>query len=1142
MSIDLTTFLPDPAPSSDASTFPGIEVPDPTSGSIAPIVVNGCIDCRKAPGGADGSHYCWQGLYIPEANRRAAQQEIFDYTNAVNLWYRKVATLSTHMHFAAANFCGFDEQNYVNATNRFTYKLKTSSASVVTLQWDGDPASNPHNLPIKTFSENGEWSPGDPASGTHYQITTENEKLPARGKLKINWPSILSAHGGFDIEWIDLDPPSWDFDVHLRTPIGSDASLPMPNTPSNASMTASIEFYVGSFKEGWPKLRDVYPLWASQTEYPFSPPWPSNMVFTIAKRCRWHSGGSGLWVSGVAQRISDGEWVDVSSALHQTMKEAYSGGTWQTWFTLSALGAQFGGYDSLVITVWAEQTTGGEYVGQKVCAHDRVDWSGSHGKLGPDGKLWFCDRAATASGLSMYRPGDCYLAGVCNAFEQDEYSTDYGPMTPFRESGMMENLTHGLAFRVRQLVPGIPVGTYERMAPPGLLTNCPTYLLVPGNYGPIIRPIYYGGWESVATVAGLQTRRNAFEIGFSDTDYGPAGDNLSSRLNALGEDASANVVDNAQSVMASCDFDPYLQKKVGTHGQFQTVGSYELVIPNITQGKDQNFPGGRLEFGPWGDDLLLATAGGTYPARIVLDPTFDPVNRYPRSSQPGGATKVQAQVYGTPVDNGDGTYDIELRNQVVNVETGRDGFGLENDQGYFCCSGTNVAYEDAKRVNNSACAGDFGSRGPRMASTIRPGDAMKFDDDASSATLEGKSFLVTGAWAAAGTEQQKFYPGSRMTGAGFDLQGIFIPYPSASEVAASIVVTRATGTVTLEGERFQSRIVDGAWLGPLPFPLELPIDRYAWSEGVNDAGDKGIILKVSHLNQNSFVTDLSTIHVVVTTNGVGVDAEFNLVSNGTYGIGVRNGRRLNYPDLIIDRIEVVARYTALDPDLNPHGEITFMDMVMAPGSPVQYAGLYNLLEKNEYIVLRTELDDWTVFFPAQHEGSHFNIVVYFNDTTYNPTNHAYFEDQMQRHSVSFPPAHSPTVEHGGLPWWDNVENEGYAALGDVVRVKDAMGLIAAEGSDTLIGRTFSFGDFAVAAETPITVKTSSYDSAVADVTKAVTDDYLWHGADGKVWLKFTPGDASCIFLQNVPLFNRRREPSNREFSSIRKAYQKALGE
>lgn len=1095
-------YLDAPDPADVDAGFNGLKLPALTGGaSWDKVIPGGCVGCAKAADG-DATHNCWAALKLAgtAAQKKAAMQQVFNAQNQHNHFARKVMGISQLLHTMQHGIAGFDEQDLVNATNAFgPYEITAVGDRQLTLKWDGTAGQDPNRLVLSVFGLNPDWIPGFNA---RYITETPSIRLPARGILKVsNTFSILAGHAGWLIKKVsvpaDLEAGG-TFTVYTWNQVGADIMTLAPLYEDEDPVAASIEFYVGGYKENWPNPRDVMPLWAAQETVDWPAPFDTAQILTLNYRCRTHS-SLDFWVSASAHVIETGGSIDLSAAARAAMVITRSGGSYITKFDFT--GVDLSAYDHIYFTVWKENTSTGEYVGQCTCANDLVDWSNSHGDEAEVGSgLRFCSKALTASGYlaGRYVPGNCYLSGDCNQFTEDQATTPYG-------YAMYEAILKAIPFRLRQLLEGYAIPMLDRMGPPSLLSNSPGNQTVPVSYAPVIVPYKTGGWDrAVMGDDGYHVPEGAFELSWFNNNPGVAGEAIPARTKGNGG-AEDRLINQAQILLSSCDTDPYHQTVLSEVGRSQLalytdIERIDLVAPDISGSYLQRFPGGFIRIGQWDANFQQVGSGGTYYALIQLDPTHDRYNRGISTIRQRAVAKLSAEIVAV-TDNGGGSFTLDLRNQQITCSSFHPTLPRQNISHSWCSSGTNVAIEDGKRVNNMSNAATYGRRGP-MRHLSQAGDGVKFTDSTFGNKIRNQVMMISAVSPASGALQDWQDTGSPVENWAMQFRPFVVAIGSADETISSITVTRNSGGVTLTGyEGF-------------PFPTSLVKDVYVYSKWPNDDGSAGIAFKFSHLNMNASVTADCVVSISIVTSATTYTlTDINLTSNATYGESVRDVLEIQAGSAIT-AISVEAEY--IDPATGASATAAVTEVTFA-------SGRYDTFTDFSYMKLASSSTHWYLFFAPQLSGAFIRAQVTVT-TAPSMSNDDFYDDVISIHSASL-----PQMEHNSETY------ETYGRRGDQITFTDEQGMFAAEASGA-VGKTIEVGDYCLAVNSSAAVPTikraiKQESSPDPDTTLTAGVDYIYIGPKGQIWLTFNP-TGFCIFIENLPQVDRRRHPLASELDSI----------
>ena len=1121
MTVDLSGILPDLTYGIGSQSYNGIMLP--AGVNFVPAVPTPCRGCVKAADGAIAAHRCHTALRIGETDQEVhdSLNTLINLTNATNLWYRRLSKLVQVMN-EMYHRVGISQQNLDNTSQRFTYPVVYASHDYVDLRWDGASENNPNNITFAYFHENGEWEPG---VNNRYITDYTYGKIPARGWLTIGGTSILSNHAPWLISHIQLSSSlgaGGTFRVYLDTPI-SDRVLELePCIDPPSPVTARLEFYIGGWNALPPCPRDVNPLWGLKQTFSFALPFVE--LPTISGLCRYHSNDS-KWLSARKKNTATQAWETVSTALlFPSFTTAYSDG-WTTVFYLD--NDDFTGYDALEITAFVYDAVG-LLVGQHSCVHDRVDYSGSYGTLAADRWNHFCNDPTCAK-YSAYIPGGCYFPNANeenNHWLEDTVANGGGPSTPVLIDGWKQ-VTHSIAWIREQIQAGLTASKFKRKGCYSLMNVCPTSLGVPITNTATKFPYAFGGWQTVgtATIGGLANcpyKRHGIEMVWETATIGPAGNNISPRLQGIGTDAETRDINKSQITMGSVDLDPCDMITLNDHGRFQLCGYYkfDLVVPRIRALEANTFIGGTLEFGYWNQygEVVETYEAATFGARLKITDNFDPINRgsavtthNPNGLIMGGIKRTATVVRSESL--GGGLYKLHLENNIIQcaaIQSGQDDIVTA-----WKSAGTLVAMPDPFRINNYLTASGYGRRGPLRDSTIQVGDGCKFTDAAVSDRIQDKIFEVT-AVAPADGDVQNWTPDSMPS---IQRRGLRTYYHTlnAGETVTSITITRDSGAVTLTA------------IHGYPFAITYIKDVYGWEQrnGYDDNENevRQVLIKFSHLNMTSLDAD-KLVHVSIVTDGATHTADIDVSEDEIFEdyIGhfvITNANVISNPVVnatYTDPLTLLPVTVALEVNASWDG---YLDSFATPFLyAIEYSGGPGAYQADIWIA-------------PQLQGS--NVVVQVDiDDPWTGTQDQYYAayiDPLQGASL-------PTLEYSA---------QAYSVWGrksDTVVIKDALGLIAAENGGDLAGLVLSFGDIIHFHETenaPRIFKTQ-YNNTSADDELTVTTDYTTHGANGDVWFGklLTWADDDCLFLNDMPLRMSSCPQMWKELYSIRAAAGKML--
>lgn len=1100
--IDLSSIIPDLAYAVAHTDLNGIYTPE--NANVYPVIPSKCRGCNKAADGENALHKCHSALR--EGNNATElhnTQAIFvNATNAINNWFRIASKYIETMN-AIHNRVLITNQRWVQSSQFVYYTMVSASSSAVTVRWLGGEENDPRNFPLEYFHEVADWIPGE---NERYVTDVSQVKLPARGWLTITGDSILNDHAPWLVSHITI-PEGFGagdtFTIHLNTPISADVMyVPPYSSDPPLEIQAKLEFNVGGWYQPFPNPRDVFPFWGTQADHTFA--LTPDIIITIDKLCRWHSGDSRL-VSAVAQRIDNLAWDNVTAIAQAHMSVTYNSG-WATKFDFT--GVDLTAYSNIKITLY-EWDANGQYLGSCTCANDRIDYSNSYGTTVGSWKH-FCSKP-TCARYANYAPGSCYQPGIAVGNEWIEDT----PSTPFKLRGW-DKLTHGIGWRYKQIAAGMPLFILECIGPSGLLNIAPTKLQVPASWSETSGPYKVGGWEAVRYVDDMPIPKDGLEIVWADASVGPAGENITVRYKDAGAIAEDRTVNKAQITMCSPDIHSKTLEILTSHGSYQECGvrKFDLVIPDITPGNNNNFYGGILSFGKW-DQYGQPTSVDNlvkYGGHIRITENFDTINRGWRGPVSGGI-RVNTKIMSAE-SLGNKQYKLNLQNQIVTCGSISPG-NFEDFMSSWRSGGTNVAMPDPLRLNNGYTAGDYGCRGARKTSTIQEGWGCKFLTGSSK--LKNKVFQVTAVGAADGEVQPRIPEEDTH----IRMQNVpYVTYPlNATETLNGVLGHRNSEQNLLYGYKGFPFVVDAA----------KDVFLYEQIHGLDENGDEtnNVVFKFSHLNLTALSTDY-TVHLTISTDENTYEVDWDLVNDPTVGINAR------------DRITITSDKPILDADLLVSYTDSQGNAATAALSEQTLAfGDWSIFATFSYMVFKIEEENsytWMFFIAPQLDGSSVRVT-YTIDDPFTGTESEYWDQRIAPHSPSF-----PTLLYSGQTY------EEWSCKSDTVIIQDEdLDLIAAEGGvAALANLEVGFGDViyfhhAQGSIAPDLYR-NNFNTADPDTALVRTTDFDLHGANGDIWLtkELTLALHNCIFIKDIALAYRSRMPRWVEIKSIRSTIEKLM--
>lgn len=1067
---DLSTILPSPDAATEHAEIKGAKLPSVASAWVAEPPT-ACAACpkRATSAGGDGTHPCFSGLSLPVVNALNWHSDLSDIQNGLNSNIRAIQMMISAMQFMAHGLYGISDQNYANTTARAYYKLNSASGYSVTLQrMEGD--ADPNALSYSTQRDNPEWpAPEEPRLLTE----TWNHRLPANGRLRIVGPSLLAGHAG----WLMIGnsiPATVDvgdtFTVTLATPIGAGALTRYP-VDDDSQISAVLEYYVGGFREDWTNPRDIEPLYCVPTEKIVSLP-ATQDILLAATRMKPPASAADMQV--IARVASDASTADLSSACWSLGRVEHTGGGYASYLDLTGL--DLAQYDQLTITYWGESAADAAIpCGQRRCKHDVMDWSGSHGDV-HGGAAAYCGRASTASGAADYKP-ECLQYHVCDAFEID---------TPTSPLSHALQATHGLPWKLRQMMAGVPRFELSRNAAPSLssLANLNTDLPA-GYHEQIIWSTHRGGWGAVIDdPEGLPTEGQGLELLWHDGDtYGPGGNHIAGRLADLGG-ATADRLTLSQITEASAEIDPHNGFVTGQLGKYQRCGDldYDLVVPDITAEAEQEFLGGTIYLGYWDEDFAPCEVGdAVYFWRVKLRNDFDPYARNTRWRAWGGE-KLIASIISASYSAGE--YQFELQNAIISASSMSS--ASEERETSWRSAGTIAPLPDPYRVNNYRCA----SRGPQRH-LAHVGDVARLSGDGMPERLARRMWIT--AVDPVGGSKQSWLADDNARRVTSELATFALGYGSIDETIESITIKRASDAVTLTG-------YEGS-----PFPTSLDKDVFVYEEIEDEEAEtKALHIKFSHLNYTNYSADY-IMHVVVGTSGWTYDFSLNLLTDYIWGVLTLRKTYTFERDIVSLSIPGMTRLGA------------------SPGPRSSWPA-------TGYTVEETTSKSWVIGFPQQLAGE--RVVLNFTLAgTFDGTEAEYYDAYIGTlHGASI-----PALEIEGETY------EDYGRRGAVLTVRDENGLLhdwATSDSD-FEGLTLAVRSDGAAHWDNLSVATATANSAAADTALVAGTDYVWFGAEGELWGKAALSAGQCLYL-NLKLANRKSMATQLGFDSIRETLESLL--
>lgn len=1050
--------------------------------------------------------------FSPQSLARPITLEVIDQGNQLRQFARRLQMVADSMYWTAHGIFGFDEQDVINATNRFGWTLISAGGYTATLRRDSGQA-DPNNITISVFSKNPDWIPGE---NTRYITTTSQNKMPAHCFMKIEGNSKMNTHAGFIVE-------SWNcpneinegdtFSVTLRTPIFPEAAQKMDSGDSTG-ITATFEFYVGNFRPVFVDVVDEEHFYGIRnTNIVTLPVAGTEIVLEATKRIRWPDGDS-HWLQVDGRLAASQAEVDLTSTFINRVSITHVDPS-QYKSAVDISGLDLSLYDQLAFTYWLESTDNdAQPCGGTRCAFMKRDWSDSvyDDTVVDGGESWIC----TNSSCPATPRKNCYDTTVAG----------FALETPTKAGNqqMWQQPMFDTFFHFRQVMEGFSKGEITRIGTPSLALVSGLYYDLPGGFHALAGPLFTGGFKPLDISGDTVVVRNAWKQDWDNPGVGgPAYSNVT-RKKEIGTDNEDNFIRNAQIFESDVSIDPYNGTLIGSLANYQRVeAGIKLAINNIDTLKGENVGVGcSLVKGNFDINFQETSVAEdiVYYGYIQISQNLDIYNRTDDYST-GGGIKTTA-IIAAATDNGDGTYDLELENKIVQAGSAHPTIAQQEIITQWASGGTNVRPEDSQAVNNYLS--DYRYRGPMSDTHAQAGNVVRMVDSTFADDVRNKRFWITDVAAYDGS-LDSWIPGTTFDWRARSTSASYIVLGLATESVDSITITRNGGAVTLTGSQGH------------PFPASLNQDVYVWDEFIDDDDNKRVVFKFSHLNMTGDPDEeIFNITILTTIDGspagtytvsafniqTGDGSPFYTTLQAPTGSDPQCLATITMDDDITDVLPVV---NYLDPFTGAYTEIELDEEV-----PI--TSQFSELQSNQWTKIVNSAQEWIVITPAQYMG---NAITYRVSTnaSFGGTESEFFDGYIGIHGASL-----------------KVNYETFGRKRDRVTVRNELNLLPAPA--LMAGKSIQIANNGCVhySESGKEPDIRLYKALSETIQSLVSSNYSLHGADGTIWLKIpfddntaptTIRDHDCIFLE-LWVANRKRMFSGVDTTSIQKTIERMLSE